>query len=255
MNFHQGDAVKPFPKEKLDAIKRQIDETLKKTDPQSAVAAFDADGTLWACDMGEGLFKYQIQHKLVDLPENPWEYYLKMHDEDAARAFLWLAQINAGQRIETVREWAARSVRSLEPVPIFSDVKEIIHHLQTAGVKTYVVTASVKWAVEPAASLVGIPKENVIGIKTKVVNGVVTDEQDGPITWREGKVTGLLEQTKGQRPIFAAGNTKGDLPLLESSTGLRMVLASAPKGHVNFSTEQEMLKLAQLYGWHSHSYI
>lgn len=248
----------PMPQEKLQQILKAIDLEVDKYDGDAPpVAAFDADGTLWTCDMGELFLLYQIKHKLLKrAPEDPWKEYFRIHDEISHKqAYLWLAQINAEEKIETVRGWADDFMRSLDPVPTFDEQKVIIDHLHSKGVKVYVVTASIKWSVEPGAKLYGIPQENVIGIQTKVKDGIVTTEQEGAITWREGKVEGLLLNTNNQRPIFASGNSDGDLALLESSTGLRLVMASAKPDEANYSTEKKMQDLAKERGWFYHSYV
>lgn len=247
--------MKDFPRDKIDQIKAEIDRCLKLPGVEP-IAAFDADGTLWSCDMGEGLFKYQIKKKLLPhLPPDPWEYYLKWHTDAPTDAFLWLAQINESLPLATVQGWAKEAVCEMGEVPVFTAVKEIMDHLHAHKVQTFIVTASIKWAVEPAAELYGIPKERVIGISTKVVDGIVTREKGGPITWREGKVEGLMLATGGKKPFFCAGNTKGDLPLLECSSHLRLVMASAKEDEVNFKTEREMIELAKSRGWFFHSFV
>lgn len=244
-----------LPPEKISAIKSAIDKALDQGVPP--FAAVDADGTLWSCDMGEALFQYQIDKKLLpELPENPWDHYLKLHRETTPQeSFLWLAQINAGLTLDQVRQWATEATQALEPLPLFSGHQEIIAYLHEKGVKVYVVTASVKWAVEPAAKFYDIPEDRVIGVSTKIVDGRITMEQEGPITYRKGKVEGFLEASQGQPAFYVAGNTGGDLPLLESSTHVRLVLNSAPKGHGNYQTEMEMQKLAQQNGWFHHSFL
>lgn len=217
------------------------------------IAAFDADGTLWDMDMGEHFFHYQIEKKLLkDLPPNPWDFYWEWHERDTKAAFLWLAQINKGVPIETVRQWSQDCTNNTK-VPVFSGVRKLIDHLHKRNVQVYVVTASIKWAVEPGAALLGIPRDNVIGIKTKVKDGIVTDEQEGPITWREGKVLGLFEAT-GKKPFLCAGNTMGDLALLENATHLRVVNAAVAEDHSNYSTERELIAVAKKHGWFHHVY-
>lgn len=251
------DALIPFSKEKLSEILNQIDRALEKV--ETPIAAFDADGTLWSHDAGEQFFEYEFKNKLVDgLPADPWKHY---HDLKAnvskETAYLWLAQINAGKSLEEVRSWSQRCLEDNAPTPIFPEQKAIIDHLHSNNVEVYVVTASIKWAVEPGAALYGIDQDHVIGITTHIENGIVTEKQGGPITYREGKVTGLLEKTNGIAPFFTSGNTEGDLPLLEASTHLRMVMASAPKeiDPEMFEIEQGMIQLAQKNGWFHHSYV
>lgn len=221
------------------------------------VAAFDADGTLWNTDLGEALFHYQIRNGLLpNLPPDPWTHYQNLKVEQSHEvAYLWLAQINSGLPLEQVRAWAKAAVDEMTPVPVFSEVKDIISLLLELEVEVFIVTASIKWAVEPGAHLVGLSPEQVIGIETRVDNGIITEHQHGPITYRRGKVDGLLARTNGQTPFFAAGNTEGDLPLLESANELRLVVAGSPHGDRNFETEQRMLTIAEQRRWFSFKFL
>ena len=233
---------------KTDDIKLAIDQAL--ANGAESIAAFDADGTLWNMDMGEYFFEYQIKNNLLpNLPKDPWNYYWEMQKEDPPKAYLWLAQINQGHSEKVVQRWAQRAFDEIPSVPVFSPMQEIIQYLQKRGVKIYIVTASIKWAVQPGAKFLDIPSENVIGVTTQVKNGIITASAEGVVTWRDGKVTGLLDSTHGKFPFFSAGNTLGDLALLESATHLRLANCAAPKDHHNFNTEQKLLQLAAERGW------
>lgn len=221
------------------------------------IAAFDADGTLWNTDLGEALFDYQIRNKLLKgLPADPWAHYQNLKVEQSHEvAYLWLAQINAGLPIEQVRAWASEAVAKMHPVPLFKEIKELIALLKSLECEVYIVTASIKWAVEPGAALVGLGPQNVIGIETAVENGVVTERQKGPITYKRGKVDGLLHRTDGFAPFLCAGNTEGDLHLLEAAMELRIVVAGSPENDRNYSTERHMLSLANQRGWIALDYL
>jgi phosphoserine phosphatase len=245
--------MKPWPKEKLTQLLNDL-EKHRPTD--RAIAAFDADGTLWDTDLGEGLFHHQIKHKLVPLPEDAWGHYnwMKEHVSHTA-AYLWLAQINKGVALKQVQSWAEEAVKAMEPIPYYDEVNLILEHLRKLQVEIFVVTASIKWAVEPGARRLKMHDDQVIGIETEVVNGVVTEKQHGVITYREGKPKALLAKTGGVAPYFAAGNTEGDKWLLESSTHLRLVNSSAPENMENWATESRMLALAKERGWYWHRYL
>lgn len=242
----------PMPKTKL----QQILDGLEKNRPKGrAVAAFDADGTLWDTDLGEGLFGYQIDNKLVPLPADPWGHYNYLKEKVSHPvAYLWLAQISKGVPLSTVRAWAEMSVSS-KPLPIFEEQLRIIEKLKSLDVEIYIVTASIKWAVEPGAVRLGLTAADVIGIETEVVDGVVTEKQKGVITYREGKAEAILARTGGISPYFSAGNTEGDKWLLESASKMRLVMSAAPEGSENWPTESKMLKLAAEQGWFSHRYL
>jgi phosphoserine phosphatase len=213
------------------------------------IAAFDADGTLWDTDMGENFFEYQIESKALDLPQDPWKHYNDLKKIDAPTAYLWLAQINAGQKLSTVQNWAEDSFLKNEPTPFFESQKQLIELLHKNDVEVYIVTASIKWAVEPGARRLGVPESHVIGVKTKIHGDSITDQCDGPITYREGKVQGLLQATSGIRPIFCSGNTLGDQQLLESSSGLRLAVQSKKPGAEIYETEIALQQIAKNNGW------
>ena len=170
--------VKRYSKEKINAIKSAIDDALAQG--AKPIAAFDADGTLWNTDMGEYFFHYQVKNNLLpNLPKNPLDFYQKLFDQDAKAAFLWLVQINKNRSLTEIKKWTQRAFDEFKNFPVFDDVLEIIHFLQTKKVKIYIVTASMKWAVEPAAKSLGLSADQIIGVTTKIVDELVTDEPEG----------------------------------------------------------------------------
>ena len=242
----------PFPADKLATLLTDLE---RRRPRGRAVAAFDADGTLWDTDLGEGLFRYQIDHKLVPLPADPFGHYnwMKANVSNTA-AYLWLAQICKDVPITQVRAWAEAAVAS-QPLPIFEAQEKIIAKLKSLDVEVYIVTASIKWAVEPGARRLGLTDEQVLGIETEVVDGVVTEKQKGVITYREGKSAAILAHTRGVVPYFTSGNTEGDKWLLEGSSALRLVMSAEPEGSENWPTESKMLALAEAKGWYSHRFV
>lgn len=234
-------------------INTTLDQVLKED--SSPVAAFDADGTLWDTDLGENFFQFQIENQLVSLPPQPWEHYQSMKAEDPRKAYLWLAQICAGQRLDQVHEWAIQALKEHFPVPVFMEQKKLIDLFLSKGVQVYIITASVKWSVEPGAEMLGLKKENVIGVETMIKDDLITKEQKGLITYRDGKVEALLERTSGKRPFFASGNTMGDYHLLQSATHLKLAVSAASRDDKLFKTEQELREQAEKFNWLSHRFI
>lgn len=241
-------------REEFKRLKQAIREVRPRYD--RAIAAFDADGTLWNTDLGEALFDYQIRHELLpNLPKDPWARYEYLKNNVSHEvAYIWLAQINEGLPLTQVQKWAQEAVDEIHPVPVFEEVKDVIAQLLDLNVEVYIVTASIKWAVEPGAKLVGLKPENVIGIRTKIKNGLVTTEQDGPLTYRGGKVDGLKTVAGDVKPFLCAGNTEGDLMLLENASDLRLVISGSPPGDRNYETEMTMLKIAKDRDWFSVRY-
>lgn len=239
--------------QKVKSVTDAIDKALDNG--ASPIAAFDADGTLWNTDIGETFFQFQIKNKLLPhLPQSPWEYYRKMHDEDAPKAYMWLAQINKGHKLSTIREWAQAAFNEIQPLPLFTGVQAVINHLLKRKVEVYIVTASIQWSVEPGAVHLGIPRDNVIGVVTHVKDGVITDEPHGAVSWRKGKVTRLLEKTNNKHPLLAAGNTMGDLDLIESATHVKLANCGAPPESGIYETECKLVDIAKKNNWFYFTY-
>lgn len=252
--------VQEFSRQLVDRIQSAVLSFMKEA-PPPYIAAFDADGTLWNMDMGESFFDYQIHNcGLKNLPPDPWGHYLGLKQQGRMEeAYLWLAQINQGQSLSQVRDWATSFFESLPEFPLFRSQKQLIDFLQEQGVKVFVITASIKWSVEPGAAALGVPENQVLGVKTKLLSDAqghlfLSDQADGPITYKNGKVAALLQASQGESPLLACGNTTGDLPLLESARGIRMAVGSQPPGTPLFNSENELRTIAVQQGWYTHDF-
>jgi HAD superfamily phosphoserine phosphatase-like hydrolase len=232
----------------------ELDELIKNQ-TQPLFAAFDADGTLWSNDMGEEFFKWEIQTGVLQsvfskLPKDPWRFYRDEKEQgDPRKAYLWLAQIHQGLPLATVQKWAQDFLKTFTPVPLFNEQRKLISFLNQRNVKVFVVTASIKWSVEPGAALYGIPAEQVLGVRTQVKNGLITDIQEGEITWKKGKAIELLNFTMGVKPILCSGNSMGDLDLMETASHYSIAINSANDKHENYATEMELKALGSKRGW------
>lgn len=237
-----------------DQIHKTLDVVLQQD--LHPVAAFDADGTLWDTDLGESFFSYLIEKKLVPLPTDPWEHYqaMKMDPGGPQKAYLWLAQILKGIPFTQVQEWSQSSLQHEGPLPYFSDQKKLIELLISKKVSVYIVTASVKWAVEPGAQFLGLSPEQVLGVETEIQDGKITERQKGVITYREGKTEALLKVTGGKKPFLSSGNTMGDWQLLEAATHLRLAVSASPADSRLFRTEQELYRAAKQRSWLTHRF-
>lgn len=250
--------VKPFSPTLLKQILDPIDAYILKN-PGPHFAAFDADGTLWNSDVGENFFQYQIDFcKLPDLQGlDPWAHYLALKKKHPPDAYLWLAQICHQHQISEVQRWAQQALQKF-PLDVLAPQKELIEALLLRGVQIFIVSASTHWAVEAAAGLVGLTSAAACGVKTKVVNSVVTKEQDGPITWREGKSLTILEKTGGIAPLFCSGNSSGDLHLLECASLVRLAVQTQTPSTAHASLLMDELKLfahATQKGWLTHHFF
>lgn len=251
---------KKFSPEIWSQIKNTTKElkakNIENANSSPLVASFDADGTLWDTDLGENFFQYTINQRLVDLPPSPWEHYLEMKklNNDPRPAYLWLAQIYKGLNIDVVKKWSQEAIESIQPLPLFQEQQDLISFFKDEGISIYIITASIKWAVEPGARLLGLSESQVLGVKTKVNNLIISDEVDGTITYKEGK-SEALKQTTGHSAFFASGNSEGDLNLLESSTHLKLAVSAANRDDKLFKTEFRLQQIAEQNNWLHHRFI
>ena len=247
---------KNFSKNLLIEIRASVEKTIK-TQPPPHYAAFDADGTLWEFDLGEEFFQFQIDNQLIELPDHPLKHYKELREgPEPQKALKWLAEVYTTHREEDIRQWNKSFVDSIRnDIPFFKSMIDLIQWLKSIQVVPVVVTASPKLAIESAAQILGFEMKNVLGIETLVENGKLTNKVKEPITWRDGKAKRFLEHTGNVHPIFAAGNTMGDLSLLELSLGMPLAVQSAAQGTELFETESELTQLAIARGWFTHSYL
>lgn len=245
-------SVNPLPGPLIRDIVKTVEAAAAGHAGPSHVA-FDADGTLWAEDAGESFFQELIDRKLVELPEDPWGHYRNLKAQHPPTAYTWLAQILKGHTLFEVHEWA-RKCYQRRKLTVFEGIKSLIEYFHTQGIEVWIVTASVQWPVEMALKHHNFPVSGVLGVTTKVVQGVVTDEGVTPVTWREGKAEAIMLKRPGSRPLFCAGNTTGDLALLELSVTPPLALHSQNEDGPLKESELALQKIAIERGWRTHSF-
>lgn len=246
-----------FPQDVWAKIHSAIEEAHSKNLPK--IAAFDADGTLWDNDAGNAFFNFEIENKLLPLPEEPWKFVYTLKDKKATDAFLWLAQIHKGLPIDTVKSWAKKSYEQ-QKIEYFPAIQKLVKLLIENNFEIFVITASVKWAVEPCVENLGISADHVLGFQTEIKNGIITDKQAGHSTYREGKAEALLTYTKGAKPILSCGNTMGDYWLLDLATHIPLAVRSISDS-IKFqdkdinNQELKLYEEATKKGWITHNFV
>src|SRR6185503_10886013 len=131
---------------------------------------------------------------------------------------------------------------------------ELLKFLRSHGVEIFVVTASIKWAVEPAALALGIDHDHVLGIETLSQDEVLSDQGIFPLSYGPGKADVLLKATRGVRPLLASGNTMSDVPLIELATHVPLAVASDEPGGLVFESERKLQELGLQRGWFCHRF-
>ena len=207
------------------------------------IATFDNDGTLWTEQPYYFQFAFALDRIKAMAPRHPeWKdkqpfKALLAHDEKALAAagekglFEILEATHTGMTTEefsrVVLEWVstARHPRFNRPYTelVYQPMLELLAYLRANGFKTFIVSGGGIEFMRPWTERVyGIPPEQVVGSSGVVKYRIGADGRpellklakiefvdDGP-----GKPAGI-NRFIGRRPIFAFGNSDGDLQMLQ----------------------------------------
>jgi phosphoserine phosphatase len=238
----------------MDFVKGVTDVASKDyVAPADRIAVFDNDGTLWAEKPLYFQLLFAIDRVRALAPQHPeWKSTQPFKaaiegDFDALAASgekgvgeLVMAT-HAGMTTEAfakiVDDWirTARHPRFKRPYTdlVYQPMLELLNYLRANDFKTYIVSGGgIAFLRVWADRVYGVPPEQVIG------SSIVTrfEIQDGkPVLVREDKIDFIddkagkpvaINQFIGRRPIFAFGNSDGDLQMLQwtaAGDGLRFM--------------------------------
>ena len=227
----------------LNNIKQSL-ASLPKTS-QEAFSVFDADGTLWPQDINHILLEYLEKHKLRSVQDLLSSQFAD--SENRWKRCQFFAERQAGFSLEEFQHHC-RCALEANPLTLFPFQKNLIEFLKSQSQHIYIVTSSLKELVKIWCEMQQLPIDKIFGIETRVDQGIITKEIIKPLTYGEGKKQALLNWTKNNKPVLAAGNTFNDLAMLEIAQ-ISLVVNSAPKEHENFKDEQALAQLAKKQGW------
>lgn len=218
-------------------------ERHEKTDGRKVVV-FDFDGTLmgqvpfYAADelfishFEEGFIKSQ------DLPDiagvspasSAIQNYLVIGKKMGHKfALLWRVKTYKGHKISIVRQRAMDFYTEHYLKKIFAPMRLLVHLFFENGFEVWVVTGTTEFYVDRfIPKYFGIHPCRVIGNKTVIHDGVITNIPAGPVTEKDGKVDAIETFIKA-KPLFVAGNSMGDVNMLKYSLDLSMVINPGPK--------------------------
>jgi phosphoglycolate phosphatase-like HAD superfamily hydrolase len=213
--------------------------------PAERIAVFDNDGTLWS----EQPMYFEVLFALDEVkriaPQHPeWkdEQPFKAVLENDQKALAAAGEkgllqivgathtgVTTAEFNANAQRWLAKAVhpRSHKPYTemVFQPMLELLGYLRENGFKIYIVSGGeVAFMRAFAEEVYGIPPEQVIGTTfvTQFQNkdgkfsilrqGKLAHNDDGP-----GKPESI-ESIIGRRPVFAFGNSDGDLQMLQWTT-------------------------------------
>ena len=189
------------------------------------VAVFDADGTLWADDVGERHLRVLSATRSPGASAGaptPFEAYRRTCAEDLDRGYRLGCQLLAGLTEEQVfvscrRAWAEH--RHL----LFSYVGHAFEWLRANDVEIWVVSASDRWIIEIALGEFGLGAERIIAGAVRLSEGRLTRQIEEPFPNGQGKVARIHAHI-GVQPMLAFGNSAHDFPMLADARDAILVL-------------------------------
>jgi phosphoserine phosphatase len=261
--------------------------------PTERIAVFDNDGTLW-CEKPMYIQLDYLLRRLAAQAERdaslrskqPWQAawekdfdwlggaVTKHYQGDGSDLHVLLGGIltlSEGKAVEEVEVEARRFIEN-ERHPtlglpyrdcIYQPMLELLQYLEANGFVNYIVSGGGRDFMRGFAhDLYGIPRERIIG--STVAYRYVEGDAGGAIEQRAeldiiddgpGKPVQIWNLI-GRRPILAAGNSNGDLPMLAFAGGpslpaLRLLVVhdDADREFDYVSGAEKVLSAAQVHGW------
>ncbi len=218
------------------------------------IATFDNDGNLWSEQPAYFQLFFAIERIKALAPqhpewktEQPFKAVLENNMEELAQqgehglVELVMAS-HAGNTTEEfeaiVKEWLATAKHPRFDRPytdlVYQPMLELLDFLRANDFKTFIVSGGGIDFMRPwVEEVYGIPRDQVVG---SIIVKEFVNEDGNPVINRlgklefnndkEGKPIGI-QKFIGRKPVFASGNSDGDLPMLQwtaSGDGLRFML-------------------------------
>jgi phosphoglycolate phosphatase-like HAD superfamily hydrolase len=252
----RAQAADPLPSWNEGAVKQSIRDFVARATEEGGpdfvpvpqrIATFDNDGTLWA----EQPVYFQaafIHDRIVAMSDQhpEWKtqqpYKAVLENDRAALAAIGeqgLADLVAATHggmttqefADVVADWLKTARHPRFDVPYtelaYAPMLELLDYLRANGFKTFIVSGGgIDFMRVFTERLYGIPPEQVVGSSGVTTFKLLPDgapvlEKSGKIAFIDdgpGKPVGI-DRFIGRRPVFAFGNSDGDLQMLQWTTG------------------------------------
>ncbi|WP_418003275.1 HAD family hydrolase [Mycobacterium sp. PDNC021] len=279
-SWHDG----PTKSAIVDFVGRVTTDGPNYVAPQDRIAVFDNDGTLWCEKPAYIQLDFLVRRLAEQVAADPaladrqpyaaaasgdlaWfgnavtKHY---QGDDGDLKVLGAAVLSAHSGI-TVEEHAARVAAFFADAPHptlgrqytacgYVPMIELLRYLEANGFTCYIASGGGRDFMRPVtAAMYGIPPERVVGssVALQYQDGeLLTTAQpefldDGPI--KPVRIWGRI----GRRPIFAAGNSNGDIEMLEYARGFRLLVLhdDAEREFDYVAGAERALELAKTDGW------
>jgi phosphoserine phosphatase len=235
-----------------EAVVTFVEAATRAVPPEERVAVFDNDGTLW-CEKPLPIQADFILRRLDEMAEadpalreqQPWK---AAHERDYA----WLGHVmvehyagddtnvrtllggviaaHAGMSVDEFEQQADTFLRTAQHPTLgrsyldcaYAPMVELLQYLAANGFANYIASGGGRDFMRPISEeLYGIPRDRVIGSSTALA---YVSGEDGGTVMRKAESDVLDDGPEkpvriwsrvGRRPLLAAGNSNGDIPMLD----------------------------------------
>jgi phosphoserine phosphatase len=261
--------------------------------PQERVAVFDNDGTLW-CEKPMPIQLDFILRRLVVMAEQdqalrtrqPWQAaytrdygwlgevitrHYQGDDRDLPVLAAGVLQAFAGVTVEDFEAQADRFLRNTQHPTLgrgylacgYVPMVELLGYLEAGGFRNYIASGGGRDFMRPISQEVyGVPRQRVIGSSVSLAwnddgrGGRLVHKPEVDVLDDGPEKPVRIWSRVGRRPLLAAGNSNGDIPMLAFAEqpgrpGLRLlVLHDDPDREFDYLVGAEQaLQLARANGW------
>ncbi|MBJ7881982.1 HAD family hydrolase [Gelidibacter salicanalis] len=223
--------IDSWPLDTNQKIKSFLNSTL--IIKERKVAVLDCDGTLFG----------QAPHYLADEAMYAFakDRYANGNDSISKAKMAIIKNLSEGDNVGTnyvtnrIKFFSGLSPDEMEAVgnyyfhemyqtKFYPEMRELLANLETYGFEIWVLTASPEVLYQKFVSEnLGIPVNRIIGVKSVISHGKITDNMVYPIPQDYGKAEAIQTVIKS-RPLFVAGNSRGDLEMMNESVGIKMIV-------------------------------
>jgi phosphoserine phosphatase len=261
--------------------------------PEERVAVFDNDGTLW-CEKPMPIQLDFILRRLVVMAEQdpalrtrqPWQAaYTRdygwlggviakhYHGDDSDLPLLaaGVLQAFAGVTVEEFEAQADRFLRGTQHPTLgrpylacgYAPMVELLSYLEAGGFRNYIASGGGRDFMRPISQeLYGVPRQRVIGSSVSLAyqedggGGTIVRKPEADFLDDGPEKPVRIWSRVGRRPLLAAGNSNGDIPMLQfaeqpNRLSLRLLLLhDDPVREFDYRVGAEQaLQLASTRGW------
>lgn len=233
-----------------DSVNEKLENFFNETNYYKGrkIAVLDADGTILG----------QVPHYLADeclysiALENPGRK-TKIIDTMKNQSNSSLDYIKnrlhymSGDSLKYWREIGDKHFKKYYTGKVYKPMVDLVILLQKNNFEVWIVTASPEAIYQKLLSeVLNIPITRVMGIKTVIRDGIITDEIIEPVPQDHGKKE-AIETFIQDRPLFAAGNSRGDKEMIEYASKLRMIVN--PDDQITADQGESFAQYAKAKDW------